>query len=108
MAVRFARARFCPGCRTREADASCPPHGFHTRTDCRKVLFASILVTDMGQHFPFVAQLQEMAARLKDHPRTAQEAEEDRLLLCCGLMKCADISNPVRLFVFARDIDARK
>lgn len=63
--------------------------------DCRKVLFASVLATDMSQHFTFVARLQNMAARLKDHPRTPEEAEEDRLLLCCGLMKCADISNPV-------------
>lgn len=70
-------------------------------TDCRKVLFASVLATDMSQHFPFVAKLQELANRTESYIRTPEEVEADRLLLCCGMMKCADISNPVSPYRFS-------
>lgn len=65
-------------------------------TSFRKVLEASILATDMSRHFAFVTQLTELGRRFgerKGLPSTTIEA--DRLLLCSGLMKCADISNPV-------------
>lgn len=70
-------------------------------TSFRKILEASILATDMSRHFAFVNQLNEMGRRFCDRPRGASSSlrttlEEDRLLLCSGLIKCADISNPTR------------
>lgn len=67
-------------------------------TSFRKVLEASILATDMSRHFAFVNQITDMGRRFGDR-RGASSAtiEADRLLLCSGLIKCADISNPVRL-----------
>lgn len=53
----------------------------------------------MSRHFPFVAKLQELGRKLDSRDRHPSEIEEDRLLLCSGLMKCADISNPVRVWL---------
>jgi hypothetical protein len=64
-------------------------------TDFRQVLLASILATDMSRHFPFVGKLTEMGTRLKAAGFKSSNVQDDRLLLCSGLMKCADISNPV-------------
>lgn len=66
-------------------------------TEFRQVLLASVLATDMSRHFPFVGKLTEMGTRLKANAYTSTNIREDRLLLCSGLMKCADISNPVSL-----------
>lgn len=63
-------------------------------TSFRKVLESSILATDMSQHFSFVTRLHEMGKRFGER-RVSTDVEADRLLLCAGLMKCADISNPV-------------
>lgn len=67
-------------------------------TSFRKILEGSILATDMSQHFGFVNQLTEMGKRFngkKSSPPSEKSLEDDRLLLCAGLIKCADISNPV-------------
>ena len=66
------------------------------------MLAASVLATDMSNHFAFVANLQQMASRLKHRVRSEDEIEADRLLICSGLMKCADISNPTRPHGIAR------
>lgn len=66
------------------------------------MLAASVLATDMSNHFAFVANLQQMACRLKHRIRGEDEIEADRLLICSGLMKCADISNPTRPHGIAR------
>ncbi|KAK4047035.1 3',5'-cyclic-nucleotide phosphodiesterase [Microbotryomycetes sp. JL221] len=67
-------------------------------TPFRRILEAAILATDMSQHFAFVTDLTDLGRRLTEqrgsaHPDTR---EADRLLLCAGLIKCADISNPTR------------
>lgn len=65
-------------------------------TSFRKVLEASILATDMSRHFAFVTQLTELGRRFGERRGLSSATiEADRLLLCSGLMKCADISNPV-------------
>lgn len=70
-------------------------------TSFRKVLEASILATDMSRHFAFVNEISDMSRRFGERrgssPATPSTVEADRLLLCSGLMKCADISNPVRV-----------
>ncbi|KAK4046188.1 3',5'-cyclic-nucleotide phosphodiesterase [Microbotryomycetes sp. JL201] len=67
-------------------------------TSFRKILEASILATDMSQHFAFVTDLTELGRRMMERrgPANPESLEADRLLLCSGLMKCADISNPTR------------
>ncbi|BGP55449.1 3',5'-cyclic-nucleotide phosphodiesterase [Rhodotorula sphaerocarpa] len=66
-------------------------------TPFRRVLESSILATDMSRHFAFVTDLNELRKRTEAVlPRSEEQLEADRLLLCAGLIKCADISNPTR------------
>lgn len=66
-------------------------------TPFRRVLESSILATDMSRHFAFVTDLNELRKRTEAGlPRSEEQLEADRLLLCAGLIKCADISNPTR------------
>ncbi|WVN85177.1 uncharacterized protein L203_100322 [Cryptococcus depauperatus CBS 7841] len=60
----------------------------------RKVLYSSILATDMSLHFAWIQRLEEFDDRL-DRGETGV-AEEERILICQALIKCADISNPSR------------
>lgn len=70
---------------------------FFVFSDFRKVLVATVLTTDMSRHFPFVARLQDMRADFVTNlDQSPAKVEEQRLLLCSALMKCGDISNPVR------------
>ncbi|GAA5998996.1 3',5'-cyclic-nucleotide phosphodiesterase PDE2 [Rhodotorula paludigena] len=64
-------------------------------TPFRKIVEASILATDMSRHFAFVTEITEMGKRF-GQKRPSNDVEADRLLLCSGLIKCADISNPTR------------
>ncbi|GAA5899894.1 hypothetical protein JCM5296_006208 [Sporobolomyces johnsonii] len=64
-------------------------------TSFRKIVEASILATDMSRHFAFVTQLSDMGRRIGER-KASKDIEADRLLLCSGLIKCADISNPTR------------
>ncbi|GAA5842573.1 hypothetical protein JCM9279_003623 [Rhodotorula babjevae] len=67
-------------------------------TPFRKIVEASILATDMSRHFAFVTEITDMGKRAqrKDASSAGRNLEADRLLLCSGLIKCADISNPTR------------
>ncbi|BGP16120.1 hypothetical protein JCM10213_007500 [Rhodosporidiobolus nylandii] len=67
-------------------------------TDFRKILEASILATDMSRHFAIVTEITTMAKVLgkKTAGKSEKDIEAERLLLCSGLIKCADISNPTR------------
>jgi hypothetical protein len=69
-------------------------------TDFRQVLLASVLATDMSRHFPFVGKLTDLGARLSNNGYRSTNVREDRLLLCSGFMKCADISNPVSVVLY--------
>lgn len=61
----------------------------------RQVLYSSILATDMSLHFAWVQKLKEFDARL--NAREVGAVEDERILICQALIKCADISNPVGL-----------
>nr|AAX73257.1 high-affinity phosphodiesterase [Cryptococcus neoformans var. grubii] len=61
----------------------------------RQVLYSSILATDMSLHFAWVQRLKEFDDRLKSGEAGA--VEDERILICQALIKCADISNPVSL-----------
>ena len=60
----------------------------------RKVLYSSILATDMSLHFAWIARLKDFGASLRTEKEPSDE--DDRVMLCQAIIKCADISNPVR------------
>lgn len=53
----------------------------------------SILCTDMGCHQDYLASIIDTTKRIRNH--TIYSEEEERLVLCSAIMKCADISNCV-------------
>ncbi|KAG0002638.1 3',5'-cyclic-nucleotide phosphodiesterase [Entomortierella chlamydospora] len=73
----------------------------------RKMVVSTILATDMGLHFDYVGKIKEQTERLRlrnlpggNEPRPNQASidEQERLVLCGTLIKCADISNASRPF----------
>ncbi|KAF7722751.1 3',5'-cyclic-nucleotide phosphodiesterase [Apophysomyces ossiformis] len=70
----------------------------------RKTIITSILATDMALHNDYVSKVKDQANRLRNMDIKALDAsakEQERLLLCSGLIKCADISNVTRPFLRA-------
>ncbi|KAI8082829.1 uncharacterized protein BX664DRAFT_339159 [Halteromyces radiatus] len=66
----------------------------------RKTVVTSILATDMSLHNDYVLKIQEQATRLLDRTPTSKiDEEQERLLLCSAIIKCADISNVARPFL---------
>jgi hypothetical protein len=67
-------------------------------TGFRKILFSTILATDMAMHFGWIVKLGELGDKIAEDRCSMDEAEvwEDRIMICQALMKCSDISNPVR------------
>ncbi|KAF9580382.1 3',5'-cyclic-nucleotide phosphodiesterase [Lunasporangiospora selenospora] len=68
----------------------------------RKMVVSTILATDMGLHFDYVTKIKEQTERIrlrnfhKEAIPVAKQAsidEQERLVLCGTLIKCADISN---------------
>ena len=66
----------------------------------RKMLVETVLATDMSVHVDFMRRFEEMVA-IGRGPDA--DVGNRRVLLCQALIKCADISNPVR-FNFDRGI----
>ena len=67
----------------------------------RKTVIASILATDMSLHNDYVTKIKDQAARLRNLSALDESArEEERMLLCSALIKCADISNVVCVSFF--------
>ncbi|KAF8927598.1 3',5'-cyclic-nucleotide phosphodiesterase, partial [Dissophora ornata] len=73
----------------------------------RKMVVSTILATDMGLHFDYVGKIKEQTERIRlrglpggDAPKHNQASidEQERLVLCGTLIKCADISNASRPF----------
>ncbi|ORZ28631.1 hypothetical protein BCR41DRAFT_752 [Lobosporangium transversale] len=73
----------------------------------RKMVVSTILATDMGLHFDYVGKIKEQTERLRLRrqsgsdtlkPNQASIEEQERLVLCGTLIKCADISNASRPF----------
>lgn len=69
-----------------------PKEGFEPK-GFRKILYSSVLATDMSLHFAWIARLKDFGASLRAE-RTSKD-EDDRIMLCQAIIKCADISNPV-------------
>ncbi|KAF7726650.1 3',5'-cyclic-nucleotide phosphodiesterase [Apophysomyces ossiformis] len=64
----------------------------------RKVIVNSVLATDMSLHADYVAKIKDQALRLRNCSMDELNCEEERLLLCSAIIKCADISNVTRPF----------
>jgi len=66
----------------------------------RKLMINSILATDMGVHFKYMADLGNLQEKFSDNKRSldgwnVKQKEEFKELTCGLLIKCADISNVV-------------
>lgn len=59
----------------------------------RELLLGTVLATDMSVHASFMQRFKAFAAG-----ESALSEPEQKVLICQALVKCADISNPVRLF----------
>jgi hypothetical protein len=69
----------------------------------RKLMINSILATDMGLHFKYMADLKSLRDKLEQDPKIVEkfdDASRDgyRDQICGLLIKCADISNVVSRF----------
>lgn len=62
----------------------------------RKLLVQTVLITDMSLHFDWMKTLGELAKELEADETAATAKENVKLLICQALIKCGDISNPVR------------
>ena len=67
----------------------------------RGLMINSILATDMGMHFNYMKELNNLQEKLHynggTHGWSPQILDEYRILTCALLVKCADISNVVSL-----------
>jgi hypothetical protein len=75
----------------------------------RKSLYATVVSTDMSLHFSWIKEFRLLGKRLRESDaELAVEDEvngvdllptedENRIMICQAIIKCADISNPVRL-----------
>ena len=67
----------------------------------RNMMISSILSTDMGLHFDYMKKMGDLQEKLQHSNSTdgwnGRMLEEQKILACSLLIKCADISNVVRL-----------
>lgn len=68
----------------------------------RNLLISSILATDMGLHFDYMKKLGDLQEKLQHNNNSTEgwngrQLEDYRTLACSLLIKCADISNVVRI-----------
>ncbi|KAL0090378.1 hypothetical protein J3Q64DRAFT_1729565 [Phycomyces blakesleeanus] len=78
--------------------------GSSSYQEFRKTVITSILATDMSLHSDYVTKIKEQADRMKTIDLNSLDSvalQNERLLLCSGLIKCADISNVTRPFMRA-------
>lgn len=64
----------------------------------KKLLYATVLSTDMSLHFDWLKRFNDLGKRARAGlcvDMSEAEEEEARTLVCQSLIKCADISNPV-------------
>lgn len=68
----------------------------------RWLLVQTVLATDMSVHFEWLKNFKEYAASGAGSGASAgfggMSEDEERLMICQALIKCGDISNPVRFF----------
>ncbi|KAK8089994.1 hypothetical protein PG997_004955 [Apiospora hydei] len=71
-------------------------------TKMRSLMISSILATDMGLHFDYMAKLGNLQERFEETHSTdgwnGRTVETETALLCALIIKCADISNVARKY----------
>ncbi|KAI1808419.1 3',5'-cyclic-nucleotide phosphodiesterase regA [Daldinia bambusicola] len=70
-------------------------------TKMRTLMISSILATDMGVHFDYMTKLENLEKELKREPIenwNEKTVEKQTTLICCLIIKCADISNVARKY----------
>ncbi len=75
------------------------PAAFEDRA-MRSLMISSILATDMGTHFDYMKRLGDLQERLA-HSNSSdgwngRQLEDNKVLACALLIKCADVSNVAR------------
>lgn len=81
------------------------PHDVFFLLEFRKIVVSSILATDMSLHGDYVEKIKTQASRLANvnvHTMDPATLENERLLICSALIKCADISNVVCVYMNGR------
>lgn len=73
-------------------DGSAPLNGDQGTPGCKRLLLSIILATDLSVHDQFMQDFEELIR----HGITRVDAFKAKVLVCQALIKCADISNPVR------------
>lgn len=101
LVVRLLRKHHFDFLITPSPPSTAPRHQAETDFDThsfRKVLYSSVLATDMSLHFAWIARLKEFGANLQagDYQPSPADEEIDRIMIAQAIIKCADISNPVR------------
>ena len=78
------------------------PSAFNDKA-IRRLMISSILATDMGVHSDYMQQLGNLQEKVHESRNTDRWSPKDidafRILTCGLLIKCADISNVVSLFL---------
>ncbi|KAI1646147.1 3',5'-cyclic-nucleotide phosphodiesterase regA [Daldinia loculata] len=70
-------------------------------TKMRTLMISSILATDMGVHFDYMTKLENLEKELKKEPIenwSGKTIDKQTTLICCLIIKCADISNVARKY----------
>ncbi|KAB5592402.1 hypothetical protein CTheo_4166 [Ceratobasidium theobromae] len=83
---------------SRPASSPPSPASFHQRADPRGfrwLLVQTVLATDMSVHFDWIKRFNAYAHDCQNGPFKGTE-DDERLMICQALIKCGDISNPVR------------
>jgi hypothetical protein len=73
-----------------------PQSGHHRR----QLLLLTLLATDMSVHFSFMEELGNIVDMIKSKRINECPLFTRKVLACQALIKCADISNPVRIHFF--------
>lgn len=81
---------------TEAARCSGSESGCHGNGEFRKLLVQTVLITDMVLHFDWMGKMKELAKDVQSGDTSRRALDEIKLLICQALIKCGDISNPVR------------
>uniref|UniRef100_A0A0K0EEI0 Phosphodiesterase n=1 Tax=Strongyloides stercoralis TaxID=6248 RepID=A0A0K0EEI0_STRER len=65
----------------------------------RQAIVDMVLATDMSRHFEYLTKFQQTLLNLPDE----ENRESNSLAICRMMIKCADISNPVRQWKISQD-----
>ncbi|KAI8099973.1 uncharacterized protein BX664DRAFT_273555 [Halteromyces radiatus] len=68
----------------------------------RKLVIQGILATDMAMHQEYMTKFMQLEKTLYSQEQPPMNDDDQRILICAALIKCADISNIARPFSVAK------